>query len=358
MRKSLNSKYIFFYKDPWKKEIFKKFSCVFAQKKILFQGLEHLQPIKKNFTKCLWGIQDYIDLKLSDEEVIIIEDGFLRSAGLGADLIMPKSLCFDSGSSHFDWKRPTDLERLLRNYRLNKNELILSAQLLKIITANNLTKYGCVVPLKKISLEIDILIVGQNQTDAALKFGSDEINSNFMLCKKVRQLNPNRKISFLDHPDNYLMKKLSGQECSSYVDEILSEDVDCISAINASNEVHVITSLLGFEAILRQKEVHVYGFPFYWGWGLTNDFFKNRELSKRRNKTLKLKEMLWIAYGIYPKYVNNSGMQTDVFEIANEIILESKNTSLIKIKFFKLFRYSKILISNFIKKLKKYISYK
>ena len=151
----------------------------------------------------------------------------------------------------------------------------------------------------------------------------------------------------------YLRKNLSGQECSIYVDEILSKDVDCISAINASTEVHVITSLLGFEAILREKIVFVYGFPFYWGWGLTNDFFENIVLSKRRGKKLELKEILWIAYGIYPKYINNLGKQTDVFEIADEIILESKDSKLIKIKFLKILRYGKIIISNYLKKFKK-----
>ena len=79
-----------------------RFSNVFDENQVQLQDLENVHPIKNNSVKCFWGIQDCIDLDLSEEEVIIIEDGFLRSAGLGADLIMPKSLCFDRGSSHFN----------------------------------------------------------------------------------------------------------------------------------------------------------------------------------------------------------------------------------------------------------------
>ena len=35
------------------------------------------------------------------------------------------------------------------------------------------------------------------------------------------------------------------------------------------DEVHTLTSLTGFEALLRGIEVHAYGGPFYAGWGLT-----------------------------------------------------------------------------------------
>ena len=37
------------------------------------------------------------------------------------------------------------------------------------------------------------------------------------------------------------------------------------------DEVHVNSSLAGFEALLRGTKVSTYGVPFYAGWGLTED---------------------------------------------------------------------------------------
>ncbi|MDR5671096.1 capsular biosynthesis protein, partial [Burkholderia cenocepacia] len=36
-------------------------------------------------------------------------------------------------------------------------------------------------------------------------------------------------------------------------------------------EVHTLSSLAGFDALLRGKMVCTYGLPFYAGWGLTDD---------------------------------------------------------------------------------------
>jgi len=46
---------------------------------------------------------------------------------------------------------------------------------------------------------------------------------------------------------------------------------DAVSLIDAVDEVWTMTSLLGFEALLRGKAVTCLGTPFYAGWGLTRD---------------------------------------------------------------------------------------
>lgn len=48
-------------------------------------------------------------------------------------------------------------------------------------------------------------------------------------------------------------------------------DADIIQCIQRADEVHTMTSLSGFEALLHGKQVHCYGLPFYAGWGLTVD---------------------------------------------------------------------------------------
>jgi capsular polysaccharide export protein len=48
-------------------------------------------------------------------------------------------------------------------------------------------------------------------------------------------------------------------------------DADIIQCIQLADELHTMTSLSGFEALMHGKRVFCYGMPFYAGWGLTQD---------------------------------------------------------------------------------------
>jgi len=52
-----------------------------------------------------------------------------------------------------------------------------------------------------------------------------------------------------------------------------------------------MTSLSGFEALLRDKKVVTYGSPFYAGWGLTED----HAVTERRCRRRTLEELIYLA---------------------------------------------------------------
>ena len=60
-----------------------------------------------------------------------------------------------------------------------------------------------------------------------------------------------------------------------------------------------MTSLLGFEALLRGKPVTVTGAPFYAGWGLTRDL---GEVPARRTARPDLVQLAHAALIAYPRY--------------------------------------------------------
>ena len=70
--------------------------------------------------------------------------------------------------------------------------------------------------------------------------------------------------------------------------------------LSGVDEVHVLTSLAGFEALLRGKKVTCYGQPFYAGWGLTDD----RMPPARRTRRLTLDELVAGTLILYPTYVS------------------------------------------------------
>ncbi len=91
------------------------------------------------------------------------------------------------------------------------------------------------------------------------------------------------------------------------------DNANILDCILIADEVHTMTSLAGFEALLRGKKVHCYGLPFYAGWGLTEDRLK----SARRGKSLTLSQLIAATLIYYPLYVDPISRQ---FIDANQAI--------------------------------------
>ena len=71
-------------------------------------------------------------------------------------------------------------------------------------------------------------------------------------------------------------------------------------ALNQCDELHTMTSLTGFEALLRMKKVFTYGLPFYAGWGLTSDAIS----CTRRTRKRSLDELVYLTLVAYPRYLH------------------------------------------------------
>jgi capsular polysaccharide export protein len=91
--------------------------------------------------------------------------------------------------------------------------------------------------------------------------------------------------------------KVSAAEAHKYCDQIVT-DCNINLCLDRADEVHTITSLTGFEALLRGKTVHTYGLPFYAGWGLTHD----RHSVDRRRTERTLDELVYCCLILYPRY--------------------------------------------------------
>jgi capsular polysaccharide export protein len=81
--------------------------------------------------------------------------------------------------------------------------------------------------------------------------------------------------------------------------------------------LHVLTSIAGFEALLRGLEVHTWGLPFYAGWGLTHD----RCQAERRGRPLPLEALVHAALIDYPRYVSrHSGLFIEPEQAIDELL--------------------------------------
>ncbi len=254
----------------------------------------------------LWGSDPHPAGLVSDVQVIRLEDGFLRSVGLGAELIQPVSWVLDQRGIYYDATRPSDLEFLLQRTQFSVELLARAAALRQRIVDNRLTKYNvgaghwhCPQPGRWI-----ILVPGQVETDASIRFGAPGISSNMALLQAVRAANREAYVVYKPHPDVAAGLRARGQgedQARCWCDEVVV-DVAMGDLLAMVDDVHVLTSLTGFEALLRGKPVTCYGQPFYAGWGLTEDVLA----LPRRSRRLSLDELVAGALMVYPVYLSRS----------------------------------------------------
>lgn len=238
-----------------------------------------------------------------------MEDGFIRSVGLGSDFNHPYSLVLDPDGIYYDPKRQSYLEQILRHIQ-NRPDLALlvdrAARLQKLMVDHHLSKYN--VTRKSEHKELEeipqnrrvILVPGQVDDDASVRRGGGEIQSNRQLLARVRQGNPEAYIVYKSHPDVE-----SGNRIGKIPQEILEKTADLVVKGYSLedlwpyiNEVHTLTSLSGFEALLRGKRVTTYGRPFYAGFGLTTDYLAERKVEV----PITINELVAGTLVVYPQY--------------------------------------------------------
>ena len=278
----------------------------------------------------LWGSHPVPSGLTQGVQIIRLEDGFLRSVGLGADLIQPLSLAVDRSGIYYDATRPSDLEQLLQTAAFSPELLERASQLRSRIVEHRVTKYSVGSKSWHRSPELletgqrVLLIAGQVETDASIQFGAPEIKTNIGLLQAVKEAEPDAYIVYKPHPDVAAGLRARGQgeeKVHQWCNEIVS-DVSMGELLTAVDEVHVMTSLTGFEALLRGKHVTCYGQPFYSGWGLTKDM----EPVSRRTRQLSLDMLAAGALILYPIYVSRkTGKVTTPENVLDELLAWKEN---------------------------------
>lgn len=248
--------------------------------------------------------------------LITVEDGFLRSVGLGARLVSPLSWVLDDIGLHYDSRQPCALERHLACLTLDDAERRRAAALRRAIVANRISKYnlagpGWSRPHTRAPGAPVVLVIGQVENDAAVQLGSPIVTTNLALLQRVRAREPDAHIVFKPHPDvvaglrpGHIPAHMTNGLCDSLLSTEAIADV-----LPHVDRVHVMTSTTGFEALLYGKQVVCHGNPFYGGWGLTTDLHP----FMRRARQLTLDELVAGALIRYPRYLSaTSGRFTTV----------------------------------------------
>ena len=269
----------------------------------------------------IWGMNMYyhnartIEMALAtDTKLLIAEDGFIRSINNFVNKTIPSkyrnSISFTfSNLPHFFADEITTLEYMLNNekLKLDNKQIERAKYLIDKIIKNKISKYNH-QPIYKPEIgknKNKVLVIDQSYGDMSISYGwANEDTFKNMLEVAIKE-NYNADIIIKTHPDA-LVKNSERAKCYYSSEDIkenvylMSEEINPISLLEIVDKVYVCTSQLGFEALMMGKEVHVFGMPFYAGYGLTIDYQK----CERRKNNRTLEEIFYITYINYSYYVN------------------------------------------------------
>jgi capsular polysaccharide export protein len=236
--------------------------------------------------------------------LIRVEDGFIRSVGLGSDFLPPASLVFDARGMYFDPRVRSDLEVLLSEAEFAPELVSRAGRLATQLVARGVTKYnlpgGGSIAMAPAGVR-RILVPGQVEDDLSIVHGAGAVRTNLGLLAAVRSADPDAFILYKPHPDvmaGHRKGAVSEGEARRFADVIVPGG-STAALLAEVDELHTMTSLAGFEALLRGRRVVVYGRPFYAGWGLTAD-----RPALDRGRRLTLEELVAGVLILYPRYLD------------------------------------------------------
>ena len=245
--------------------------------------------------------------KNTNNNFLLLEDGFIRSFGLGVNGSPSFSIVKDNIGIYYDTTKPSKLENILNSYdfKNDKRLMLIAKEAISKIIEYKISKYN---NFKEFDLgyldngKEKVLIVAQTYGDSSLEYGLGNVFSTKEMMDDAIRDNPDSEIYIKIHPDVLSGKKQSDIDINQ-VDtrcKILKDNINPIVLISYFNKIYTKTSGMGMEALLLNKEVHCYGVPFYSGWGLTID----KQVSKRRQRNVTIQELFAGAYILYTDYYN------------------------------------------------------
>jgi capsular polysaccharide export protein len=205
---------------------------------------------------------------------------------------------------HFDPSVRSDLELLLIETEFDRALLDRARRLMTSLVTRGVTKYNLGKRGAAIEWPPDrrrILVPGQVEDDLSVLLGGAGAAGNLDLLTRVRAANREAFIAYKPHPDveaGHRRGRIPDEVVLDYAD-IIIRDVSTAAVLAEIEELHTLTSLAGFEALLRHRRVTVYGTPFYAGWGLTTDL-----AAIDRGRRLSLEELVAGALILYPRYLD------------------------------------------------------
>jgi len=268
---------------------------------------------------------------------IAFEDGFLRSVFPG-NSEKPLSLVMDRTGIYYDARQPSDLEAHIRRRASSRLPVGEIRAAMKLLREKRLSKYNnstiqdvTELGLRSTQPEDRVLVIDQTAGDASIEGAMAGEETFVTMLEAAVVENPGAEILLRIHPETMLGRK-EGHFSEKRLFELAKlqpdvsraneagllrltpEPVNPWALLEACAKVYCVSSQLGFEGLMAEREVHCFGMPYYGGWGLTEDRLAFR--TPRRHE-ISLEALFAGLYFDYSHYVDHEGLFFDQAEAAH-----------------------------------------
>lgn len=304
-----------------------------ARKAVHYQSTLSIRNVTAAEIFVLWGI-GVSKKKIAFQQVqqclgrplLIVEDGFIRSLDIGLSGEPALSIILDDTTAYYDATKISRLQRLLEEGpALAPAETQRARKAIDLIVAKRVSKYN---HAPNLSTHVGppgrkkLLLIDQKFGDHSVEFGlASEATFKRMLQDALARTDCD--VIVKQHPDAikggkssyFNNERLAGLDATGRLFPILY-DVNPYALLNAIDEVYVVTSGMGFEALMAGKKVRCYGMPFYAGWGITQDHLTVPFRTRRRT----VEDVFHYAYIMCSRYYHPEREQlVEVEELVNYI---------------------------------------
>ncbi len=256
---------------------------------------------------------------------VIAEDGLLlsiepREQQSNNRFNQGHSQIIDDGGIYINAHSPSRMENILNsNWYMSKDEKARASALIQKILTTKITKYNFAAlhsPALGMHCNCRVLVVDQLPNDKSITYGMVMEEDFSRMLETALKENPGADIYVKEHPVK------SQGHFSDFAKNprihFLREPMNPLILLEQMDKVYTCTSQMGFEALLCGKEVHVFGMPFYAGWGITMD----RKKLERRTRMRTLEEVFYVAYVMCSLYVSFKDERVCEIEQAIDELLE------------------------------------
>lgn len=247
--------------------------------------------------------------RLLRKPVVTLEDGFVRSLGLGVAGAPALSVVVDDLGLHYDASAPSRIEVMLEQGGWESPALLARARAaMAALRDHRISKYNIAAePSTAARALLDgepfVLCLDQTAGDASIALGGATPGSFARMLAAARAENPGARIVVKTHPDVVAGRRrglMNAAQAAAVGATLLGEALDPWALLNRASRVYAVTSQMGLEALVAGLPVRCFGLPFYAGWGATED----EQHCPRRTRRRTAEEIVAAAYLLYARYAD------------------------------------------------------
>ena len=305
------------------KKLLSKLFFLFSRTNLIIKNYK----LDKSY-KYVWGMKKsgkYLRSSEKREKIIYLEDGFIHSYGSKKSLT-PLSISCDRNGVFYDRKSNSELFSHI-NKDLSEDNILRARQIINLWKEYSISKYNFANSIDPPN-EPYILLVDQTYGDLSISYGGANESSFQDMFDFASKNWPDHKILLKIHPDVIKSLKNGCINKNNYNKKnviVIDKLGQINNLIKNSSAVCVVTSQIGFEALIYGKEVHVFGNPFYSGFGLTVEH-NNFDFSEVKKKVL-IEQLVFGTLVMFLKYLDPRTMKNCEVEEIMEFIKMNRDIS-------------------------------